>query len=70
MSLSAMAPLVLCTGPAFALSEIQREELPAPNPPPAGEDASQPEMTVPMPDPVEAPPAEASPVPQPPWPPR
>ncbi|WP_168734531.1 hypothetical protein [Ollibium composti] len=60
MSLSAMAPLVLCTGPAFALSEIQREELPAPNQPPAGEDASQPEMTVPMPDPVEAPPATGS----------
>lgn len=37
-------------GPAYALSEIQREELPAPSPAPAEEAA--PEQGVPLPDPI------------------
>lgn len=61
LSLSAFPVLVLDTGPALALSEIQREELPAPTlPSPVDEDTAQPGTTVPMPDPVNAPPAAGS----------
>src|SRR6185369_50288 len=50
----AAIPLVLVSSPAYALSEIKREELPAPVTPPAG-------STVPMPDPVGTPPPTSKP---------
>lgn len=61
LSLSAIPLLVIDASPALALSEIQREELPASTlPAPVDEDTAQPGTTVPMPDPVVAPPAAGS----------
>ncbi|MBZ9674885.1 hypothetical protein [Mesorhizobium sp. ES1-1] len=58
----AAIPLVAClaSGPAYALSEIKREELPSPVTPPADDDMV-PGSTVPMPDPVGAPPSTSQP---------
>jgi len=46
-------PLGLCLAitPSYALSEIQREDLPSPIAPPANGDTAAPGTTVPMPDP-------------------
>ncbi|WP_457153426.1 hypothetical protein [Mesorhizobium sp. P5_C1] len=57
----AAIPLVLVSSPAYALSEIKREELPAPVTPPADDDMSPPGSTVPMPDPVGTPPPTSKP---------
>ena len=63
--LFAAAPpaLLLAVGPAAALSEIKREELPSPvAPPPTDDDMAPPADAVPMPDPLgTAPPAESQP---------
>ncbi len=51
-------PLGICvlSSPAYALSEIKREELPAPaKPAPADDDTATPGATVPMPDPIARP---------------
>ena len=59
IGVAALAPLGFAT-PALALSEIKREELPAPVTPPAeGEDAAPSEKSVPMPDPIGTTPPEA-----------
>ncbi|TGT18478.1 hypothetical protein EN817_31575, partial [Mesorhizobium sp. M3A.F.Ca.ET.174.01.1.1] len=44
-------PLCLASTPSFALSEIQREDLPSPVTPPASDDQAVPGTTVPMPVP-------------------
>ncbi|WP_195175584.1 hypothetical protein [Mesorhizobium sp. INR15] len=56
-------PPVLCllSGPAYALSEIKREELPSPVTPSADDDTSPPGSTVPMPDPIGTPPSTSQP---------
>ncbi|WP_292442971.1 hypothetical protein [Mesorhizobium sp.] len=63
----AVLPLALCltTSPAHALSEIKREELPAPaTPPAADEDMAPPGSAVPMPGPLgTTPPATGQPGP-------
>ncbi|MER8827530.1 alanine and proline-rich secreted protein Apa [Mesorhizobium sp. M0938] len=51
----AAVPLALCLNPAYALSEIKREDLPSPVAPPADD-----ETTVPMPDPLGTTPPAAS----------
>lgn len=45
-------PLILCLAstPSYALSEIQRQELPSPAAPPANSDSTTPGTTVPMPE--------------------
>lgn len=55
----AAVPLTLCLSstPSYALSEIQREDLPSPVTPPAGGDAAKPGTAVPMPDPLGTKPA-------------
>ncbi|MER8902183.1 hypothetical protein [Mesorhizobium sp. M0772] len=54
--------LVLTSNPAYALSEIKREELPAPAGPPANGETAPSENSVPMPDlPGTAPPAASQP---------
>ena len=53
--------LVLASKPAFALSEIKREELPSPVIPSASDDMSPPGSAVPMPDPVGTPPSANQP---------
>jgi hypothetical protein len=55
--------LVVClaSSPAYALSEIRREELPSPVQPSADDDMSPPGSTVPMPDPVGTPPSTSQP---------
>jgi hypothetical protein len=56
--------LVLTSSPAHALSEIKREELPAPASPPANGETAPSENAVPMPDPPGAtPPASGQPAP-------
>ncbi len=56
---TALAPLAFAT-PAFALSEIKREELPAPVTPPVQDEEGAPsEKSVPMPDPLNTTPPEA-----------
>ncbi len=53
---AAPSALILSTRPAAALSEIKREELPAPaKPAPADDDTATPGATVPMPDPIARP---------------
>ena len=62
----AAVPLALCltTGPAHALSEIKREELPSPVTPPADDDMAPPGSAVPAPDPLgTTPPAANEPTP-------
>ena len=51
---SAAVPLTLCllSTPSYALSEIQREELPSPVKPPANDDTVVPGTGVPAPDPL------------------
>lgn len=44
-------PLCLASTPSYALSEIQRQDLPSPVTPPANNDNTAPGTTVPMPDP-------------------
>ncbi|RUZ11807.1 hypothetical protein EN958_14060, partial [Mesorhizobium sp. M7A.F.Ca.CA.002.15.1.1] len=58
----AAIPLVVClaSSPAYALSEIKREELPPTVTPPA-DDMSPPGSTVPMPNPVGTPPPSSQP---------
>ncbi|KAA3450871.1 hypothetical protein C7I87_09010 [Mesorhizobium sp. SARCC-RB16n] len=51
----------LASSPAYALSEIKREELPAPVTPSTDGDGSMPGSTVPMPDPVGTPPSSSQP---------
>ncbi|TIX02437.1 MAG: hypothetical protein E5V35_15030 [Mesorhizobium sp.] len=55
--------LVVClaSSPAYALSEIKREELPPTVTPPADDDMSPPGSTVPMPNPVGTPPPTSQP---------
>lgn len=55
------AMLFLASKPAFALSEIKREELPSPIIPSADDDMSPPGSAVPMPDPVGTPPSASQP---------
>ncbi|MET3583367.1 hypothetical protein ABID19_006432 [Mesorhizobium robiniae] len=55
----AAVPLALCLNPAYALSEIKREDLPSPVVPPA-DDGTSPGTTVPMPDPLGTAPPSAS----------
>ncbi|RWE64478.1 MAG: hypothetical protein EOS63_35120, partial [Mesorhizobium sp.] len=43
-------PLCLASTPSYALSEIQREDLPSPVAPPADSDSAAPGATVPMPE--------------------
>src|SRR5689334_13607922 len=43
-------PLCLTSTPSYALSEIQREDLPSPVTPPANGDGATPGATVPMPE--------------------
>ncbi|WP_292224777.1 hypothetical protein [Mesorhizobium sp.] len=43
-------PLCLASRPSYALSEIQREDLPSPVAPPADSDSATPGATVPMPE--------------------
>ncbi|AZO46147.1 hypothetical protein EJ076_16130 [Mesorhizobium sp. M7D.F.Ca.US.005.01.1.1] len=59
----AAIPLVVClaSSPAYALSEIKREELPPTVTPPADDDMSPPGSTVPMPNPVGTPPPTIEP---------
>ena len=57
----AAIPLVLVSSPAYALSEIKREELPSPVQPSTDDDMSPPGTTVPMPDPVGTPPPTSQP---------
>jgi hypothetical protein len=62
----AAIPLTLCLtiSPAHALSEIKREDLPAPVTPPADDDMSPPGSAVPMPDPLgTTPPGATQPTP-------
>lgn len=62
----AAVPLALsfASSPAYALSEIKREELPSPVAPPADDDMSPPGTTVPMPGPLgTTPPAASQPTP-------
>ena len=54
-------PLVLVSSPAYAISEIKREELPSPVQPSTDDDMSPPGTTVPMPDPVGTPPPTSQP---------
>ncbi|MBZ9795854.1 alanine and proline-rich secreted protein Apa [Mesorhizobium sp. ES1-4] len=51
----------LASSPAYALSDIKREELPAPVTPSADGDSSTPGSTIPMPDPVGTPPSGSQP---------
>ena len=51
----------LVSSPAYALSEIGREELPSPVTPSADDDISSPGNTIPMPDPVGTPPTTSQP---------
>ncbi|PTE07288.1 hypothetical protein C9427_26625 [Mesorhizobium helmanticense] len=63
---SVAIPITLCLtiSPAHALSEIKREDLPAPVTPPANDDMSPPGNAVPMPDqPGTTPPATSQPAP-------
>ncbi|CAN7383861.1 hypothetical protein [Mesorhizobium caraganae] len=62
-SCAAVPPaLVLTSSPAYALSEIKREELPAPAEPPANGETAPSENSVPMPDlPGTTPPAASQP---------
>jgi hypothetical protein len=62
-SCAAVPPaLVLTSSPAYALSEIKREELPAPAAPPANGETAPSENSVPMPDlPGTTPPAASQP---------
>lgn len=54
--------LLFAVGPAAALSEIKREDLPAPAMPPADDDMAPPAATVPIPDPLATtPPAQDEP---------
>ncbi|WP_436163517.1 hypothetical protein [Mesorhizobium sp. LjRoot246] len=59
----AAIPLGVClaSSPAYALSEIKREELPPTVTPPADDDMSPPGSTVPMPNPVGTPPPASQP---------
>ena len=52
MCAMAAPALLLMSAPAAALSEIKREELPAPTTPPPSDDTVAPGITVPMPDPL------------------
>ena len=64
----AAVPLVLSltTSPAYALSEIRREDLPSPVTPPANDDMAPPGTTVPMPEPPgTTPPAASQPTEEP-----
>ncbi|MCA0001845.1 hypothetical protein LB567_22935 [Mesorhizobium sp. B264B1A] len=60
---SAAIPLVACltSSPAYALSEIKREELPSPVQPMVDDDVSSPGSTVPIPDPVGTPSSTSQP---------
>jgi hypothetical protein len=59
MALVVGAPVFLAGHPAFALSEIQREELPGPSSSgESGKDEPNPGLTVPLPDPIRNPSAE------------
>jgi len=51
----------LASSPAYALSEIQREELPSPVTPSAEENVSSPGNTIPMPDPMGTAPSTSQP---------
>ena len=57
IGLAASLVLPLYTSTAFALSEIKREEIPAPvtPPKPAADQSATPEKSVPMPDPIQSP---------------
>lgn len=57
IGLAASLVLPLHTSTAFALSEIKREEIPAPvtPPKPATDQSATPEKSVPMPDPIQSP---------------
>jgi hypothetical protein len=59
----AAIPLVVClaSSPAYALSEIKREELPPTVTPPADDDMSPPGSTVPIPNPIGTPPPTTEP---------
>ncbi|MER9300322.1 hypothetical protein NKI38_28175 [Mesorhizobium sp. M0621] len=61
----AAIPLIVCfvSSPAYALSEIKREELPPTVTPSADDDMSPPGSTVPMPNPVGTPPPTSQPAP-------
>ena len=50
----------LASSPAFALSEIKRDDLPSPVTPPADDDMSPPGNAVPMPDPLDTTPPVAN----------
>lgn len=53
-------PLCLASTPSYALSEIQRQDLPSPVTPPANNDNTAPGTTVPMPDPPGTKPSDNS----------
>ncbi len=57
LGLAASLVLPLYASTAFALSEIKREEIPAPvtPPKPATDQSATPEKSVPMPDPIQTP---------------
>lgn len=61
LGLAASFALSLTAASALALSEIKREEIPAPVTPPATDEGTGPENSVPMPDPIQAPPAASAP---------
>ncbi|ODT08338.1 MAG: hypothetical protein ABS58_02975 [Mesorhizobium sp. SCN 65-20] len=62
---TALATVPLHASTAFALSEIKREDLPAPAPATPGDQDMAPENSVPMPDPLQsAPPADSEEPPQ------
>lgn len=61
LGLAASFAFSLTATSALALSEIKREEIPAPVTPPATDEGTGPENSVPMPDPIQAPPAASAP---------